>query len=284
VALGASAFWGWRIAMVLTGAACFVTGLAYYALTQDTPDGNYRDLRSAERLASQRGGASESFWLAARDPRVWGLFVLYGACFGLELTINNVAATYYYDRFDLGLATAGILAGTFGLMNLFARTLGGAFGDVCGARWGLRGRTSWLCAVLLCEGLALMLFANMGTVVAAVAAMIVFSLFVQMAEGATFSVVPFINKKALGSVAGIVGAGGNMGAVAAGFLFRAETPQVFSLFNPLYSLEPGNIISQAGNTVKTVPHLPEGMGNCKRGFCGHDRLCLWISGACPPQS
>mgnify|MGYP002623154759 FL=1 len=43
-----------------------------------------------------------------------------------------------------------------------------------------------------------------------------------MAEGATFSVVPFVNKKALGSVAGIVGAGGNAGAVAAGFLFKAE--------------------------------------------------------------
>jgi NNP family nitrate/nitrite transporter-like MFS transporter len=35
-------------------------------------------------------------------------------------------------------------------------------------------------------------------------------------------VVPFINRKALGSVAGIVGAGGNAGAVAAGFLFRIE--------------------------------------------------------------
>ena len=50
-----------------------------------------------------------------------------------------------------------------------------------------------------------------------------FSLFVQMSEGATFSVVPFINRKALGSVAGIVGAGGNAGAVAFGFLFRAES-------------------------------------------------------------
>jgi len=53
--------------------------------------------------------------------------------------------------------------------------------------------------------------------------MIVFSLFVQMSEGATYSIVPFINKKALGAVAGIVGAGGNMGAVAAGFLVRSET-------------------------------------------------------------
>jgi NNP family nitrate/nitrite transporter-like MFS transporter len=32
--------------------------------------------------------------------------------------------------------------------------------------------------------------------------------------------VPFINKKALGAVAGVVGAGGNAGAVLAGFLFK----------------------------------------------------------------
>ena len=63
----------------------------------------------------------------------------------------------------------------------------------------------------------------MATLFLAVGAMIVFSLFVQMSEGATFSVVPFVNRKALGSVAGIVGAGGNAGAVAFGFLFRAES-------------------------------------------------------------
>ena len=43
-----------------------------------------------------------------------------------------------------------------------------------------------------------------------------------MAEGATFSVVPFINKKAIGSISGIVGAGGNAGAVLAGLLLKSQ--------------------------------------------------------------
>jgi len=56
----------------------------------------------------------------------------------------------------------------------------------------------------------------------ALPALIIFSLFVKVSQGATYSVVPFINKNALGTVAGIVGAGGNAGAVAAGFLFKGS--------------------------------------------------------------
>jgi uncharacterized membrane protein YphA (DoxX/SURF4 family) len=78
----------------------------------------------------------------------------------------------------------------------------------------------WLFIALLAEGIALVFFSQMRVLALAIPAMIVFSLFVQMSEGATYSIVPFINKKALGPVAGIVGAGGNVGAVGAGLLFR----------------------------------------------------------------
>jgi NNP family nitrate/nitrite transporter-like MFS transporter len=74
--------------------------------------------------------------------------------------------------------------------------------------------------ILFCEGVGLMIFSQQAALPAAIATLILFSLFVQMSEGATYSAVPFINKKALGAVAGIVGAGGNAGAVAAGFLFK----------------------------------------------------------------
>lgn len=219
--LGAGEFWGWRLAMVVPGVALFLVGLAYLAFTQDSPDGNYSELRKAGAMppARKHRGAIKQ---VLRDPRVWALFVIYGACFGVELTINNIAALYFHDNFGLGVATAGLVAGLFGLMNLFARTLGGVFGDRAGIKWGLRGRVAFLGVVLLCEGLALMLFSRMDMLPLAIATLVVFSLFTQMSEGATFSVVPFINNKGLGLVAGIVGAGGNAGAVAAGFLFRSD--------------------------------------------------------------
>ena len=160
-----------------------------------------------------------------KDHRVWALFLIYGACFGIELTMHNIAALYFHDRFGLGIAMAGLTAGLFGLMNLFARTPGGAFGDKAGQIFGLKGRTMFLGGVLLLEGIALITFSQMAVLPLAILSMLVFSLFVQMSEGATYSIVPFVNKRALGTVAGIVGAGGNAGAVGAGFLFRMESLQ-----------------------------------------------------------
>lgn len=211
---------GWRLAMIAPGLALLGTSVLYWMLTVDSPDGSYEDLRRSGRLASARS-VNGAFLKACSDPRVWALFVIYGACFGVELTINNIAALYFHDYFGLGLASAGLVAGLFGLMNLFARTLGGLVGDRSGLKWGLRGRVWFLGGILFLEGLALMFFSQQTLLPAAIAALILFSLCVQMSEGATYSVVPFINKKALGAVAGVVGAGGNAGAVAAGFLFKS---------------------------------------------------------------
>lgn len=223
LSFGVDKFLGWRLAMIIPGVALFLMGFVYYFITQDAPDGNYKVLRARGEMEHAEGKGMESFMLAIKDYRVWALFVIYAACFGVELTINNVAALYYHDRFQLDVKTAGLIAGLFGLMNIFARTMGGVFSDFFAKQMGLRGRVMFLFAVLLGEGILLMLFSQMGVLVLAVSSMIVFSLFVQMSEGATYGIVPFINKKALGAVAGIVGAGGNAGAVAAGFLFRAES-------------------------------------------------------------
>ena len=219
----------WRASMVIVGIVTFCIGIAYYFLTQDAPDGNYKELREKGEII-QKKQVTGAYFKAMRDYRVWLMFIIYGACFGIELTVNNVAALYFFDYFEgITLVTAGMIAASFGLMNIFARTLGGIFGDNFAALWGLRGRTTWLFIALLGEGLALMLFSQMPILVLAIPTLIIFSLFTQMSEGATYSVVPFVNKKALGAVAGVVGAGGNAGAVAAGFLFKGDMPwdQVF---------------------------------------------------------
>jgi len=221
VGLGYTEVVSWRLAMVVAGGVCFLTGIAYFFLTQDLPDGNFAELRARGEMPD-KAKTKGAFWAAAKDGRVWALFLVYGACFGVELTINNIAALYYIDNFGLGLASAGLVAGLFGLMNIFARTTGGIIGDKFGHRFGLKGRVRWLFLALVVEGVALLVFSRATHLPIAIGTMIVFSLFTQMSEGATYSVVPFINKKALGSVAGIVGAGGNFGAVSAGFLFRSE--------------------------------------------------------------
>jgi NNP family nitrate/nitrite transporter-like MFS transporter len=213
----------WRYAMVIPGVALFIMAFVYYFFTKDTPDGNLSDLRKNNPdYKAKSGDAKGSFASALRDYRVWVLFLAYGACFGIEITIDNIASLYFVDNFHLGLKEAGLIAGLFGMMNIFARALGGIFGDKAGKKYGLRGRILILGAFLLCEGLGIMLFSTIEILPLAIATMLLFALFLKMSNGATYSVVPFINKKAVGAVSGIVGAGGNVGAVLAGFLFKAE--------------------------------------------------------------
>jgi NNP family nitrate/nitrite transporter-like MFS transporter len=75
---------------------------------------------------------------------------------------------------------------------------------------------------LLFEAIGIMVFSTMDVLPWAIVTMLMFAMFLKMSNGATYSVVPFINKKAIGAVSGIVGAGGNVGAVLAGMLLASN--------------------------------------------------------------
>merc|ERR1711918_213274 len=127
------------------------------------------------------------FLLGCKNYRMWVLVVLYAFCFGVELTMNEIAATYFFDYFSVNLRVAGAIASSFGLMNLWVLlTLEG----------------------LMCIGMGQLNKSLGGTI----AFMILFSLFVQASEGATYGIVPFTSARAMGIIAGFVGAGGNAGA------------------------------------------------------------------------
>ncbi len=219
VSVAGSEALGWRVAMVVPGVVLMITGVAYYFLTQDTPDGNFKDLRAAGKMPPRKQ-SSGTFKEACTDSRVWSLFLIYGCCFGVELVIDSNIALYLMDYYEMTALTAGMCGGLFGAMGIFARPLGGYVADKVSVSHGLRGRVLWLFAALFVEGIALILFSQMRTPGTIIPLLVLTGMLVHMCCGATYAVVPFVNKKATGAVSGIVGAGGNALAVALMFLFK----------------------------------------------------------------
>lgn len=212
---------GWRVALLVPGVMMLIVGVMYWKLTQDCPQGNFKELRAQGiEVGNIKKGGTAILMQAARNYRVWILFTSYAACFGIEIFIHNIAAMYYVDHFNMGLKEAGMTAGIFGLLALFARALGGIVSDKVALKKGLDGRTKVLFTLVLLEGIFLFVFSQVNVVMFAIIAMTIFGLFTHMACGATYALVPFIDRDALGGVAGIIGAGGNVGAVAAGFLLK----------------------------------------------------------------
>jgi NNP family nitrate/nitrite transporter-like MFS transporter len=216
VGFGYSPAQAWRYAMIVPGVMMLVIAWLYYKYTTDTPNGNYDEVGYTAKN-------TKTDWSVLADWRVWALTLAYAMCFGMEVTFDNVASLHFVDTFKLSQSSAGFWAGIFGFMNIFARALGGLVSDKVGKRYGMRGKGLLLAGVLLLEGLGLLLFAQAGTLAAAITAMLTFALFLKMSNGATYGIVPFVNQKNVGLVSGIVGAGGNLGGMLFGFLFKSST-------------------------------------------------------------
>uniref|UniRef100_A0A7S3LCV2 Nitrate/nitrite transporter n=1 Tax=Amphora coffeiformis TaxID=265554 RepID=A0A7S3LCV2_9STRA len=208
----------WRTVTVVPAIVAFITGITIYYISDDAPKGNYSELKKHGNMPEV--SAAASFRTGAFNFNTWVLFLQYACCFGVELTMNNAAALYFKDEFGQSTESAAAIASIFGWMNLFARGLGGYFSDGANARYGMRGRIWVQCILLLCEGALVLVFANSNDLSGAIVIMIFFSLFVQAAEGSTYGIVPYVDPPSTGSIAGIVGAGGNSGAVGFGLGFR----------------------------------------------------------------
>ena len=71
VGLGYTRALSWRLSMVVAGAVCFLTGIAYFFVTQDLPDGNFKELRATGEMQAKEKTRG-TFWLAARRTGVSG--------------------------------------------------------------------------------------------------------------------------------------------------------------------------------------------------------------------
>jgi MFS transporter, NNP family, nitrate/nitrite transporter len=225
VGFGYTSHDAWRYAMIVPGVMMLIMAFFYYRFTKDTPAGNYDEIN---KLRAVKGKTDYS---VLKDWRIWALSLAYAVCFGMEITFDNVAALHFVQEYKLSQSSAGFWAGMFGFMNIFARALGGIFADKVGKKFGMRGKGILLAAVLLLEGLGLLMFAQSGSFGMAIFSMISFALFLKMANGATYAITPFINEKNGGLVAGIVGAGGNLGGMMFGFLFKSKNITYLDAFS-----------------------------------------------------
>lgn len=121
--LGMSAETAWRTVSIVPAVVGIFTGYTIIQISDDSPNGNYKELK--EHGIMQEVSAAASFRDGALNFNTWLLFIQYGCCFGVELTMNNAAALYFKEEFKLSTESAAAIASIFGWMNLFARGLGG---------------------------------------------------------------------------------------------------------------------------------------------------------------
>jgi NNP family nitrate/nitrite transporter-like MFS transporter len=177
----------------------------------------------------------------------------YFANFGAELAVVSMLPTFYEEVFapltnDAGqpivtATVAGFVAASFAFVNLVARPLGGYLSD----RLPNRKRTmlGYIAGIVI--GFVLMAyiakwaggvdgdglknlvptFDGVTWLVIAVVFTVLASIFVQGAEGATFAIIPMVNKRMTGQVAGMAGAYGNVGAVVYLVIFSLVDARTF---------------------------------------------------------
>ncbi len=138
------------------------------------------------------------------------LDVAYAVTFGSELAVVSMLPLFFLDTFEsLDPVTAGLAASGYAFMNLMARPGGGWLSD----RFGRRKTLSIL---ILCLALGYVGMAQISAawpLALAVMTMMGCSFFVQAGEGAVFAMVPLVQRRMTGQIAGMAGAYGNVGAV-----------------------------------------------------------------------
>jgi NNP family nitrate/nitrite transporter-like MFS transporter len=153
------------------------------------------------------------------------LDLAYLVTFGSELALVSMLPLFYVDTFGLSAVHAGLVAGTYPVMNLIARPGGGILSDRIGRKRSL---------VILFTGMALS-FGLLGqveqtwAVPLVVAVTLLCGLFAKAGSGAVFAMVPLIQRRMTGQIAGMAGAYGNVGGLVFLTVLSFVAPQVFFL-------------------------------------------------------
>jgi NNP family nitrate/nitrite transporter-like MFS transporter len=151
------------------------------------------------------------------------LDLAYLTTFGAELATVSMLPLFFSDTFEISAIQAGLLASAFAFMNLVSRPLGGLFSDRLG-----RKRTLSICITGLAIGFWVMsMITSEWHLLFAVLIIMACAFFVQAGSGAVFAVVPLVQRRLTGQVAGMAGAYANVGGVVFLTVLSVVSTQTF---------------------------------------------------------
>ncbi|MBU0593231.1 MAG: MFS transporter [Gammaproteobacteria bacterium] len=153
------------------------------------------------------------------------LDLAYMVTFGTELAVVSMLALFYVDMFAMDKVTAGLLAGSYAIINLIARPAGGILSDKY-------GRKVTLIIVFIGIALSFMMLSNVSaewSLPAVVLAATLGGIFSKAGSGAVYAMVPLIQRRLTGQIAGMTGAYGNVGGVAFLTVLAMVSTQIFFL-------------------------------------------------------
>ena len=133
----------------------------------------------------------------------------YLVTFGTELAVVSMLAMFYVEWFGLPKITAALMAGIYPVINLFARPGGGWISDKIGRKLTLMIVFGGITASFLTLGFVSKEW-SIGLVVGMT---IIGGIFSKAGSGAVYAMVPLIQRRMTGQIAGMAGAFGNVGAV-----------------------------------------------------------------------
>ncbi len=133
----------------------------------------------------------------------------YLVTFGTELAVVSALAMFYVSWFELDKITAALLAGIYPFINLFARPGGGWLSDLIGRKLTLIIVFAGITTGFLVLGMV----EKTWPVWLVVGITIFAGIFSKMGSGAVYAMVPLVQRRMTGQIAGMAGAFGNVGAV-----------------------------------------------------------------------
>ncbi len=154
------------------------------------------------------------------------LDLAYMVTFGSELALVSMLPLFYTDMFGLSPVTAGILAGIYPVMNLIARPGGGILSDRIGRRKSLLILFTGITASFVLLGQV----TSQWAVPLVVANTLLCGLFAKGGSGAVYAMVPLIQRRMTGQIAGMAGAYGNVGGLIFLTVLSFVSTQGFFLF------------------------------------------------------